>query len=577
MKQPSTELRRRAERRLREQPSKELSVADHADAQRTLQELQIHQIELELQNEELKLTKAEVDAGLEKYTDLYDFAPVGYFTLGADGAILQVNLTGCSKVGVQRSLLLGRRFGVLLDPQNRQDFNDFLAQVFAADAPQSGDFVLLRPDQTPLIINIAAKLQINGKECHAVVVDITDRKRVEDILRRNEALFAALLNQAPLGVYVLDDQLSIVQVNPKALPLFAGIHPLIGRCFSEVIRILWPKRVAEAAEKRFLHTLETAEPYQSPEFVERRKDTQVREAYEWQIQRVTLPSGDHRVVCFFNDITERKRAEDDKRRVEVLAASNAKLKEEIVHRQTVEDALTSSEQRAQELLQQSLELQEKVRQMSHQNLQALENQRKAISHELHDKISQVLIGINVRLAVFTRTAEVDPSAIAPVRELVEESVRIVHDFARELRPAMLDQLGLIPALRSYIDELSKSKGRKIHFTASPGVEALDNDKRTVLYRVAQEALVNIAKHAKARNVNVTLRLARAGVCLEVADDGKAFDVDLLSSPRWSKRLGLTGMRERVEMVDGVFSIVSIPGKGTTIRAVIPVDKSKRRK
>lgn len=89
-------------------------------------------------------------------------------------------------------------------------------------------------------------------------------------------------------------------------------------------------------------------------------------------------------------------------------------------------------------------------------------------------------------------------------------MRIVHDYARELRPAMLDQLGLIPTLSTYINEIPKRKGRQILFTASPDVEALDNDKRTVLYRVAQEALVNVLKHAEARNVGVTLRQARGG-------------------------------------------------------------------
>jgi len=576
MKPSAADLRRRAERQLRKQPAKKLSAEDHADAQRMLQELQIHQIELELQNEELKLTKAEVDAGLEKFTDLYDFAPVGYFTLTSDGTIQQVNLTGTSMVGVQRSKLLGQRFGVLLDPQARRGFNDFLSQVFVDDAKQSGDFELLRHDQPPLIVNIAAKRQINEKECHAVVMDITDRKKAEAILRRNEALFAALLNQAPFGVYVVDDQMRIVQVNPMALPSFKNIEPLIGRSFAEVTHILWPKRVADAVEKRFRHTLKTGEPYQSPEFVERRKDTQVTEAYEWQIQRVTLPSGDHRVVCFFSDITERKIAEDNKRRVEVLAASNAKLKEEIIRREAVEAALTMSEQHAHDLLNQARLLQKKLREASHQRLLALENQRKEISHELHDKISQVLIGINVRLAVFTRTAGVDEKAMAPVRELVEQSVRIVHDYARELRPAMLDQLGLIPTLRTYIDEIPKRKGRQIDFSASPDVEALDNDKRTVLYRVAQEALVNVTKHAQAHHVGVSLRLARGGVCLEITDDGKSFDVDLLSSPQWSQRLGLTGMRERVEMVNGVFSIMSKRGKGTTIRAVIPLGKEVSR-
>lgn len=576
MKQPTTELRRRAERRLREQPVKKQQVAEYADAKRTLQELQIHQIELELQNEELKLTKAEVDAGLEKYTDLYDFAPVGYFTLASDGTIQQVNLTGTSMVGVQRSKLLGQRFGLLLDPQARRGFNDFLSQVFVEDAKQSGDFVLLRLDLPPIIINIAAKRQLHGKECHAVVMDITERKKAKDILLRNEALFAAMLNQAPFGVHVIDDQLRIVQINPKALPVFRNIQPLLGRNIGEVLRMLWKKRVAAAAEKRIVHTLKTGEMYQSPEFVERRMDTHVTEAYDWQIQRVTLPSGEHRVVCFFNDITERKMAEDNKRRVEVLAASNEKLKLEIIRREAVEAALTMSELHAQDLLNQSRLLQKKLRESSHKNLLALENQRKEISHELHDKISQVLIGINVRLAVFARTAGVDDQTIAPVRELVENSVRIVHDYARELRPAMLDQLGLIPTLRAYIEEIPKRKGLKIDFTASPDVEALDNDKRTVLYRVAQEALVNVAKHAKAKNVSVSLRLARGGVCLEITDDGKAFDVELLSSPQWSQRLGLTGMRERVEMVNGVFSVVSASGKGTTIRAVIPVDEAESR-
>ena len=161
-----------------------------------------------------------------------------------------------------------------------------------------------------------------------------------------------------------------------------------------------------------------------------------------------------------------------------------------------------------------------------------------------------------------------------MRELVEKSVKIVHDYARELRPAMLDQLGLIPALRTYIDEIPKCKGQKIHFTADSGVEALDNDKRTVLYRVAQEALVNVAKHAHAHEVNVTLKKIRGYVRLEITDDGKAFEVDRLSSVEWSNRLGLTGMRERVEMIGGRFSVKSTLGKGTTICAEIPIGKSR---
>jgi signal transduction histidine kinase len=148
-------------------------------------------------------------------------------------------------------------------------------------------------------------------------------------------------------------------------------------------------------------------------------------------------------------------------------------------------------------------------------------------------------------------------------------VRVIHRFARELRPAMLDDLGLIPTLRVYIEDFPKRRGRRILFSAFAGAEALDNDKRTVLYRVAQEALINAAKHAQARLIKVSLRSVPGGVCLEIADNGRSFDVGRLTSARWNKRLGLIGMRERVEMVGGRFNIVSAPGTGTTIRAEIP--------
>lgn len=289
----------------------------------------------------------------------------------------------------------------------------------------------------------------------------------------------------------------------------------------------------------------------------------------------------HSVIqCNIRDITARKQAEAAQRRMDVLTASNEKLKQEIIRRQAVEAALRSSEQGAHQLLAQSHHLQRKLRRLSHQILTVQEQQRKAISRELHDKICQLLVGINVHLALFAKTAAIDPQSVprtvAPLRRLVAKSVRIVHQFARELRPAVLDDLGLVPALRAYLDEFPKRKGRRIQFTASAGVEALDNDKQTVLYRVAQEALTNVAKHAHASFVKVNIVEVPGGLALEVADNGKAFDVGRLSSARWNHRLGLIGMRERVEMVGGRFSVVSTPGTGTTIRAEVPLGKKRLR-
>jgi signal transduction histidine kinase len=142
---------------------------------------------------------------------------------------------------------------------------------------------------------------------------------------------------------------------------------------------------------------------------------------------------------------------------------------------------------------------------------------------------------------------------------------------------MLDDLGLVSALNSYLRDLSKRTSLKVQITASDGVEAMDNDKLTMLYRVAQEALTNIEKHAEASVVNLVIHRSRGRVSMEIIDNGKAFDVVRFSDANLTHRLGLTSMRERVEMFGGRFSIVSIPGTGTTVRAEVSVSKKKTRK
>jgi signal transduction histidine kinase len=147
----------------------------------------------------------------------------------------------------------------------------------------------------------------------------------------------------------------------------------------------------------------------------------------------------------------------------------------------------------------------------------------------------------------------------------------VHEFAVKLRPPALDDLGLIPALHSYLKEFAKQTGLAIHFASfSRGrIGQLDSAKRTVLYRVAQEALTNVARHAEASLVKVSVRKLQGAICMEVNDNGKSFQVQGGLSTRRNKGIGLLGMRERVEMVGGRFTVESSPGKGTAVRAEIP--------
>ena len=571
-------LRRRAKQQMQKLKPGVIPAAAALSKERLVHELQVHQIELELQNEELKRGKAEAESYLEKHTALYDSAPVGYFTVSTEGLIKQVNITGSALVGVERAQLVGQPFLRLVCASQQASFQEFIDQVFAGPTKRSADFELVRGDQPPRHVNIKAKRLPNGQDCQVVVTDITERKRAETALLHSKAMLSTLIAQSPFGIFVVGSTFCIQQVNPAALPVFQSVHPLIGRDFATVMHQVWSRPEAhpiiEAVLDRFRHTLKTGEPYHSPELAQRRCQDRIKVIYEWQIQRVPLPGGDLGVVCFFNDVTARLRAQQSKQRLDLLTAANEKLKQEIVRRQAVEKALTKSERSAHKHLEDARQLQEKLRQLSHNIIRMQEAQRKEISTELHDGISQLLVGINVQLAAFAKQAALEPKSIpkglAPVYKLVTKSVHVLHSFARELRPAMLDELGLIPALRSYIEDFPKKKGCQIEFTASGDFDALDTDRRTVLYRVAQESLTNVARHAHATRVRVSVAKVRGRVCLQVSDDGQAFDVQRLTSPEWIKRLGLSSMRERVEMVGGRLTITSTVGTGTTIRAAVPL-------
>lgn len=256
-----------------------------------------------------------------------------------------------------------------------------------------------------------------------------------------------------------------------------------------------------------------------------------------------------------------------------ITRSNQQLKKEIARRKVVEQTLLRSEQQSRVLLSQSQLLQEKLRRLSRRVLSVQEEERKRISRELHDVVAHVLTGINVRLAALKIEASANTKGlgrkIGNTQRLVEKSVDIVHRFARELRPAVLDDLGLIPALHSYMKSYTKETGIRVSLTAFAGLEALGNVKRTVLFRIAQEALTNVVRHAKASRVDVYIEKRNDTVVMRIKDDGKSFDPQRVWQVGINKRLGLLGMRERAEMVGGTFEIDSATGHGTTIHVQIP--------
>jgi signal transduction histidine kinase len=211
-----------------------------------------------------------------------------------------------------------------------------------------------------------------------------------------------------------------------------------------------------------------------------------------------------------------------------------------------------------------------LRQQLAQVTTAQEEERRRIARELHDGVGPALASLNIRLRTARRLLERDHHpAVDEIEELAELAQTNIQDIRRliyDLRPAALDELGLVPALREYLARCQQEHGLIIQFTAGEG-ERLPASVETALFRITQEALNNVVRHAQAQRVDVALMRDEAHVILRVADDGQGFDPQ---APRSGIHVGLWSMRERVEQLGGRFEVESVPGRGTTVGAIIPL-------
>jgi PAS domain S-box-containing protein len=173
------------------------------ESQRLMHELQVHQIELELQNEELQGARAELEAGLARYSDLYDFAPIGYLTLDSSGAIHRVNLTGARLLGRERARLAGMRFGVLVSPDSRPAFNTLLKEVFESQSKRACDLELWPEQSAPIWVHMETVVcDEGGNQCRAVLLDITERKLAERLRQETEGIIRAIYDHLPNPTFV---------------------------------------------------------------------------------------------------------------------------------------------------------------------------------------------------------------------------------------------------------------------------------------------------------------------------------------------------------------------------------------
>ena len=249
---------------------------------------------------ELSLEKAhhKLESVLSSITD-------GLLVLDKDWRYTYFNEQGARMIGMHREQLIGNCvWDVFPQAANNKFRTSYLEAVQSGQPVHFEEFY---PE--PLNIWLECHCYPSDDGLSVYFRDVTERKQVEAAERQNAALFNSLIEQAPMGVYVVDSRFNLRQVNSEAMPIFKEIHPLLGRDFREVLDILWGPELSPQLAEIFRHTLNTGERYVSPPFAEKRHDLGEEQAYQWETQRVMLPDGQHGVVCYFHEETERVRAE----------------------------------------------------------------------------------------------------------------------------------------------------------------------------------------------------------------------------------------------------------------------------
>jgi PAS domain S-box-containing protein len=349
-----------------------------------------------------------------------------------------------------------------------------------------------------------------------------------DRLQRQSALLEDLFEQAPQAVALLSADSRVVRVNGEFTRLF-GYSPeeTVGRRLSELIVPDDLRAEAQTYEDRVAQGERV-----DVEVVRRRKDGSRLQVSMVRVP-VSVPGGAIQIYAIFRDISERRRAEA---------------------------ALREAAGRLQSL--------------SHRLLEVQEAERHHLARELHDEVGQLLTGLRLLLKP---DSNVPPNVVKVQREqaraIIDKLLDSVRGLSFDLRPAVLDQLGLLPALLALFEHYAVQTGVQVDFKHNGLEKRFGPDVETAAYRIVQEALTNVARHAGVASMTVRVWANADLLSLQIEDRGRGFDMAAaLATPRSS---GLTGMRERVMLLGGQLTIDSRPGSGTQITAEIPLHTPAR--
>jgi PAS domain S-box-containing protein len=523
------DLRRRALQRLQAQDAGVQPSLSQTEARRLLHELQVHEIELEMQNEELRESRALLENLLVRYTDLFDFAPVGYFTIEPSGVIAEANLAGASLLGVERAQVIGTRFAQFVASPERTTFSGLISQVFASGAPQGCELTLLRAGKAPVCVTLDATRAQDGAMCRAVLVDITARRQAQRALSESEARTSSIIESAMDAIITVDETQRIVAFNQAAASMFGcaavdAVGQTLDRFIPQRFRAVHPGHMQDFGTSKT-----TSRSMGNPGQVDALRSNGEEFPVEAAISHAKI-HGRQFFTVILRDVTQSKRAREN------LERSQRDLR-----------ALTKAAN------------------------EALEAERSRVAHELHEEFGQSLTAMKMDLEALRdklppARPDLQDRALA-IRAIIDGLVASTRQIASDLRPLMLDDLGLAAALEWLTQSFSQRCGIAVTLTVDNALAQVPEPYASTLYRIAQESLTNIARHAQA-SVAV-MRLEMAGGCaqLTVRDNGRGIDAAELSK---SDSYGLLGVRERLALLGGELNIGREAGQGTQLRVRVPL-------
>jgi PAS domain S-box-containing protein len=457
----------------------------------------------------------------------------GVHRVDLKGNIVFENPAAARMLGWEVAELLGNP-GHLTMHHTRQDGTTYPIEECPIDATfrdgitrQVADEVFWRRDGTSFPVEyMTAPMRNDRNEIVAAVVtfrDITERKQIEEALRESEERYRELFENAKDAIYVHDLSGRYTSVNHAAEQLSGFTREeILGKHFSNFVS---PRDLKHVRTNLCRKLDEENETIYEVDMVTRTGQRVPVEVSSRLIYESGVAVG---VQGTARDITDRKRA------------------------------------------------QEALRIYSQRLIQVQEAERENIARELHDEIGQVLTAVRINLQSIQRSCRT-ADCVPPLNEsigIVDEALGRVRELSIELRPSLLDDLGLTAALRWYVDRYAQRTGIIAEVLNSSREDGrLPRELETACFRIAQEALTNVARHAQAGSVSVQLERSRERMLLTVMDDGVGFDIDKLrKSASAASALGLRGMEERALAVGGYIKIDSGSGRGTRVRATFPLKR-----